>query len=582
MKRTGSGVLILILLLGGMQCLLGQEITFKATVDKNTVAVGETVILTLSVRGNTARIPKPKLPEIENFSVLSRGSSRNFSFVNGKIQTSVSYTYALVPKGTGTLTIGACEMTIQGKTYRTAPIDIIVGAQSEDAIKTGTVDVGGHGGEDIFVETSVDKDEVYVGEQVILTFRLYSAVRIVGNPQYFPPTTDDFWRDNLGEEKQRTVVMKGREYHVNELVYALFPLTDGEKRIGPARVNCVIEEIFADPFNFTISTGTRKQLESKPIPIRVKVLPDVPDYFSGGVGDFDIETELDNRTVKEGEPITVTTSIRGNGNIREVELPWMEIPGFRVYQSGSSVETGEVGGELVGEKIFRTILIPKKSGDFEIPVRPFIFFNPQTGKYMTEYTEAMGFTVTAGEEGEMSEKVFSPLALEKIGEDIHFIKIGSRMGNQRGLGMVKYLFVLNGLLLCAFFWITISLELRERRKANEDVIRKRNALRRALTIIRDAKGKARSGDTVDAYELLHRAIFQFFADKCDMSIWGMTEEEIREAMASCGESEKNSAEIRNILRACNRARYSTENPDPGIFKDYLERTRRLLKAIKKL
>jgi hypothetical protein len=580
MKRTIPVTLMVVLLIGGLQPLRGQEITFKATVDRNVIELGEVITLTLTVSGNTAKIPKPKFPEIDDFSVLSRGSSRNFSFVNGKMQSSVSYTYSLVAKREGTFTIDACEIVLKGKVYRTAPIEVEVVAQKEVKGDRVREIVREEGADDIFIETLVDKEKVFVGEQVILTFRLLSAVRIMGNPQYVPPAADGFWREDLGKERQCREIINGREYHVNELTYALFPLTPGEKHIGEAQLNVVIAGIFSDPFDFGLSSGTKRELRSKPITIQVISLPEKPADFGGGVGDFDIQEQLQQDTVKQNEPLTITTIVQGNGNIREVSLPDIDIPGFRIYHSGSSVDTEESGGKLQGTKTFRTVLIPAKSGDFEIPERSFVYFNPLTGKYVTKVLENLSFTVIPSEKEAASERIFSALALEKVGEDVHFIKMGGEIRDDDGMGWVRYLFVLNGVLLCALLAIVVLRELKGRREVKGDLMRKRDALRCALKTTRKANHAAKRGKVAEAYELLHRAILQFFADKCDMSIWGVTEDEIMDILRSSSGGEENSRELADVLNACNRARYSTEKPDMKAFETDLEKTERTLRAIK--
>lgn len=581
MKRVMKVVTVIMVLIGGVIPLRGEEVTFKATVDRTRIEMGEVMTLTVTVSSGSAKVPKPSLPPMNDFSIVSRGSSRSFSFVNGKMRTSVSYTYALTPKGKGTFTIGACEIVLKGKTYRTAPIEVTVTGESKDKSASGKK-AGAKGGDDIFIETFVDKERVFAGEQIVLTFKLYSDVMISGNPQYIPPSTDDFWRENLGEEKQTTEIINGREYQVNELNYALFPLTNGEKRIGEAQLIAVVEKAYTDPFNFGISTGSRVQLKTDPIAIHVMPLPDIPDGFSGGVGDFEISAKLESDTVEENEPLTVVTTVHGNGNIREIKLPEIDMPGFRVYHSGSSVSIEELDGVLKGTKTFKTILIPTKSGEFKIPERSFIFFNPRMRAYVRKNTEALPFTVTPGEGGEMSERVFSPLALEKIGEDIHFIKTGGAMRDHRGLGPIRYLFVLNAMLLCAFIGIAISFELKERIKENEDVIRKRSALRCAMRTIKRSKREARTGDIAEAYELFHRGMLQFFADKCDTSVWGITEDEIMDTLRSRGESEKNITALKDIFHASNRARYSTAETDLRAFTEHAEKGVRLLRAIRTL
>ncbi len=562
------------------QTLAAQDIRFTATVDRNVVEVGEVVTLTLTVSGNTARIPKPTLPEIKQCKVLSRGSSRNFSFVNGKMQSSVSYTYSLVADEEGTFTIGACEIALKGKVYRTAPIEISVVARREKGDEKVRESVKKEGADDIFIETHVDKEKAFVGEQIVLTFTLYSAVRIMGNPQYIPPATADFWREDLGTEKQYREIINGREYNVNELNYALFPLTAGKKSIGKAQLNVVVEEVFRDPFDFGISSGTRKALSSKPITVQVSSLPDAPDGFSGGVGNFQIEERLEQDTVKQDEPLTVVTTVDGSGNIREVNIPEIDIPGFRIYHSGSSVDIEESEGRLEGRKTFKTVLIPAKSGAFEIPERAFVFFDPEKREYVSKTVNRIPFTVTPTEKKAGSERIFSPLSLEKVGEDIHFIKAGSRFSDDTGMGVLGYLLLLNGLLICVLVSIIVSRQMKARKEANAGLIRKRDALRRALKRIEHAHHEAEKGNVKKAYELLHKAILQFFADKREASIWGMTEQDITELLRASGETEEKIATLRDILSTCNRARYSQEKASLKVFEIEQEKAQQVLRKIR--
>ncbi|MCK4234449.1 hypothetical protein KAX75_08475, partial [candidate division WOR-3 bacterium] len=84
----------------------------------------------------------------------------------------------------------------------------------------------------------------------------------------------------------------------------------------------------------------------------------------------------------------------------------------------------------------------------------------------------------------------------------------------------------------------------------------------------------------EAYELLHRAILQFFADKCNLSVWGTTEDEIKYHLREKRISNGIERKLSSLLEACNRARYSKEKPDGVQFKKDIENTIKLLKSLK--
>ncbi|MCK4232845.1 protein BatD [candidate division WOR-3 bacterium] len=569
--------------------LSAQEINFSATIDRNVISPGESVTLTVIVSGNIAKVPKPKLPKLDEFNIYSQGSSRNISFVNGKISSSITYTYSLVPKKIGKFTIGSCELIVKGKTFRTEPIEIEVTKETTKIQKVKgksfTILPGGRlqrdveDGVNIFIKTFVNKKTVYVGEELILTFKLHTTVNLIAQPQYIPPETKDFWKEDMGKEKQYRKVIDGRNYEIVELNYALFPLTTGELTISGAELNCVIDNFTGDPFSFGFRSGTKKKLESDPITINVLPLPPTPDGFSGAVGDFKIFTKLDKKKVEQNEPITVITTIEGDGNLRDIEDPEIKMLVFRIYESGSEVKTFETSGKLIEKKVVKTMIIPNRSGDFEIPEISFTFFNPRKKQYITKQTNKLLFTVLPGD-GKIG-RFLGKGDVEVIGKDIHFIKTMDRLTNQGNpLGEIKYFLLANFLLLGAFLWIFISVGVKERMKLKEEVVRKRRALNCAIKNVGKAEREAKKGEKKKAYEFLHIAILQFFADKFNLSVWGTTEDEIKYRLREVGISDEISKEVSLLLDACNRARFSKEEPSGEQFKKYIKRTIKLLKNLR--
>ncbi len=569
--------------------ICSQEINFSAAIDRNVISPGESVTLTVIVSGNIAKVPKPKLPRLDEFDIYSQGSSRNISFVNGKISSSITYNYSLVPKKIGKFTIGSCELIVKGKTFRTESIEIEVTKEitrvQKGKGKSFTILPGGRPQRDvedgvtIFIKTFTDKKTVYVGEELILTFKLHTTVNLVAQPQYIPPETKDFWKEDMGKEKQYQKVIDGRNYEIVELNYALFPLTTGELTISGAQLNCVIDNFRGDPFSFSFRNGTKKKLESVPITINVLPLPLAPDGFSGAVGDFEIFTKLDKKKVEQNEPITVITTIEGDGNLRDIEDPKIKMLGLKVYESGSEVKTFEKSGKLIEKKVVETMIIPNRTGDFEIPEMSFTFFNPRKKEYITKRTHKLLFTVLPQDGG--SGRFLGKGDVEVVGKDIHFLKTMHRLKNQGNpLGEIKYFLLVNFLLLGVFLWIFISQGVKERMKSKEHILRKRGALGKALKIIEKAKKETRKGEVKEAYELLHRAILQFFADKCNLSVWGTTEDEIKYHLREKGIRDEIERKLSLLLKTCNRARYSKEKTDGAQFTKDVESTIKLLKNLR--
>src|ERR1035438_9423679 len=70
--------------------------TFTATLDRETVTVGETATLSLSFKGGEPKsIPVP--PALPNLQITGEGTSRAISFDNGQVSSSISQNFALIP-----------------------------------------------------------------------------------------------------------------------------------------------------------------------------------------------------------------------------------------------------------------------------------------------------------------------------------------------------------------------------------------------------------------------------------------------------------------------------------------------------
>ncbi len=575
--------------------LYSQEVNLTAAVDRNVVSLNEPVLLTVTVSGNIAKVPKPELPSLDNFDIYSKGTSRNISFINGKVSSSISYNYSLMPKKIGKFTIAGCKIKLKRKTFESQPIEIEVTKESKQPKVTGQRPKGQNftfpfeekrqkvvnPTNEIFIKTYVDKKDVYVGEEVILTFKLYSNAHLLTQPEYIPPKTEGFWKEDMGKEKQTREVVNGVEYQVIKLNYALFPLSTGKLTIGEAKLNCVIDNPLSDPFGFGFGGGTKRNLVSKPITVNVRPLPPAPVDFSGAVGNFNINARLDKNETKQNEPVTVTTTITGCGNLRNVDKPEIKIPGFRVYESGQEVTTSVSKGKIMENKVFKTILIPNRCGDFEIQGFNFVFFDPAKQKYQTETSGSLNFKVLPGQGEKGTERLFGKREVELLGKDIHFIKTMARLRNESNIwGDVKYLLLANGILLCTLFFLFVSYGVKERLKSKEDILRRKDALGNALKLINKAKSEIKGNNIKEAYALLHKAILQFFADKLNLSIWGITEEELKLKLKEKGIADNIKNEISTLLETCNRARYSIETLNKRNLLEDINRTARLLRRLK--
>ncbi|MFO7904730.1 MAG: BatD family protein, partial [Pirellulaceae bacterium] len=84
-------------------------------------------------------------------------------------------------------------------------------------------------------------------------------------------------------------------------------------------------------------------------------------------------------SVRAGEPVTVTMTVRGRGNLDSVTVP--TIPAGSDFQTYSpEVETRKdvSGGRIGGEKVFKQVLVPLNPEVGEIPAVTFSYFDPSS------------------------------------------------------------------------------------------------------------------------------------------------------------------------------------------------------------
>lgn len=399
------------------------EPVINVTLDRSQVSVGEPFFLTIELRGFSGGAD-PELPRIDGIDAYEAGRSTNISMINGRFSSSTSVNYQMVARREGAFTIGPVTVSSGGRVYSSDPITVQVGAAaapppgqappvSRSAPAGGTPQPTGTA-DGLFARVVTDESEASLDEQITLRFQLYRRedVPLLGTRDFTPPTSEGFWREDLGPEQHYTVQIKGQTYVVTELSWALFPTKTGDLEIGPAGIMCFVEErarrrsrdLFSDFFDrdfFGRSLTEQRpiSLTTDPVRIHVRALPESgrPAGFSGSVGRYTVSADVDSRDARAGEPVTLTVKVQGSGHIQTIGAPvWPEWNGLRVYDSGEAVSVNKRDNLVVGEKQFTQVLIPTRRGEIVIPAIDFAFFDPDANRYQTVSTAPIPLNVAAG------------------------------------------------------------------------------------------------------------------------------------------------------------------------------------------
>jgi len=410
--------------------------SLEATVSKSTLFIDDQITLVVTASGIDG---EPVLPDIsDDFTVVSESQSRSVTIINMQIESSTTYRYVLQPERVGVLRIPPIRARAGSKTVRTKPIQIEVlehqskpkapaGPRSGRQPGAGEPEPQTAGDEDIFIETEVDRDEMFLGEQLTLTFRLFSRYDL-GSADYTAPACTNFWKEDIEGQNRYTTVAGGKRFRVEELTTALFPTKTGLQTIGPASLKCTLDTFFMPGFSFRRRGLQRpRHLETRRIDVTVKPLPEgAPNGFSGTVGQFSISSTVDQKGGKVGKPITLEVRVWGTGNVKTIQqIPKPQLEDFDVYEPNIKESVDRRKSPIRGAKSFEFVMVPKKPGAQVIPSVSFSFFDPSAARYRTVKTRPIELTVT----GTASESAEAPLAgllkrsdVLQTGTDIHYIR----------------------------------------------------------------------------------------------------------------------------------------------------------------
>ena len=520
---------------------VSDDISVTSAVDKNVLNSGDRIILQVTVSGNSS--PALKVPQMNDFNVYSGGqrTQSSFSFVNGRMSssTSVIYDYTLNPKGPGKFTIPSFTVESGGKVFKSAPIpvEVVKGAAPPPQVARQDGAAPGTGGNDLFVQVNLDKNRVYVNEPVTMTFGFYNRVSLAGQPQYTPPDTTGFWKEDLPPQ----INSSRNGYNVVELKTALFPASPGQYTVGTASLVCAVPvRGQGDDFFGGFFGGTRNvRLDSKPVLVTVLPLPEEGKTadFSGTVGKFGISAAVDKRDAKTNDAVTLTVSISGTGNVKSIAEPKLLLSDeFKKYETVSDLNINKGNYEVKGSKVFKTVLVPKKAGRLTIPSVKYTYFDPADKRYRTISSDPIILNVAQGpkEESNYANLTSMPQAegVKVFDSGIRFIKPAYRYTLGRALLYKSPLYLIITL-LPFFAWISVlgSRKLKIRREENAVCFKASRAYSNALKSLKPLGTQAQKFTREEYLGRLEAAYAEYIDNKINRPPAGLSVDEISKLLS---------------------------------------------------
>ncbi len=648
MKKARLQPLLLPLfwLLGLFNTADAQEVVFSARAAAEQVGIQDPFEIQYRIE-NVQNLTEFKLPTLTQAQILS-GPSRNIQYreINGQRTVTVVLTYVLKARRKGKLTIDAATAKADGYTFRSNAIniDVVDGSMlnqkkraqpnraydpfedllaedfwgsdpfevfrkqqqqmmrrfqqqvpqanvpPRDVIKRGDIY------KNIFFLVETDKRNVYRGEQINVSYKLYTRLPMEINITK-TPDLQGFWSQDVklpNPPQPVKEIYKGKEYQVFEIKRtAIFPTQTGTLLLDQAKAEGLVRlgegseagDLFDQFFGSLLdeeairAMGGRVeevpvQLQSAPIEIHVKELPlaNKPKSFKGAVGQFSLASSIDKTEIKDNEAATLTLRISGTGNLKIAEAPQVDFPpmlnAFEPIVVDSIVHTPQY---IAGYKEIKYTFTPNRVGQVEIPPVHFSFFDPEANAYKTITSPSYKIHVvskenTAAVPNDIHDIINNPTSENSSKITLWFKTYGYWVAFSLPLMAIVAFFALRGPKPKQFI-------------PNEPTtVSTNNPNQLALLRLSRAEEHLHRGDHGAFYQETAKAIWLYLSEKLHIPLAKLSRDEAENKLKQMGIAPDVKDDIFRITQACETALYS---PDKGtlhmhqIYSDSIRLIRQL-------
>lgn len=353
-----------------------------ATVDKNPVMSDESFQLIITADDDVPADAFDSSVLMKDFVVGRTRVSRNTQMVNFNTTRTTVWTTTLIPTNTGRFTIPA--ITVAG--HITQPIDINVVQMSSNNI-TQT--------RDIFITAEVEKNEVYVQQQIKYTIRLHLAVDLQSG-SLSQPELPGAEIEQVGKDREYTDIIDGKRFRIIERTFSIIPNSSGEFTIrGPVFDGEVIDNS-RQSFGFFNRTRNVQRI-SKNIDVEVLSIPS--DYQGHWLPSEFVqlteEWQTPDNEFRVGTPATRTVTLTAVG-VTETQLPEIDTlypPSMKVYPDQADTARVQRNGTIVAQRTETVALIPNEEGKLVLPQVSVQWFNIVTKQTETAVLPARSIDI---------------------------------------------------------------------------------------------------------------------------------------------------------------------------------------------
>jgi len=558
----------------GFTLIFAAEIEVQSYVDKTKVGTDDILTLTVEISGeNAAHVGKPRLPAIDNFSVLgsSSSSSSAVTIINGRMKSNItkSYEFSLQPQKTGKFIIPPISVKYKHKTFTTEPITItVVSGSTEPAppvpnqlrnrysqSNNNSSADSNNLSDNIFLTAELDKRNVFEGEPITVTFKLYSRYDIYNLDFDKEPNFNGFWKEDVYTPNRinfSRTTRNGRLFNMMTVrKVALFPTQTGRLVIPAMTMNVQIRTEPRSFFDFGESRNYKIRSKQKSILVKELPVEGKPKNYSGAVGKFGISSSISTNELKAGDSFTYTLKISGNGNLNNFDPPQLpEISNLRFIEP--EITTNINKDKVSGNKLIKYLVIAQEKGNYTIPALKFSYFDTSEKKYKTLKTKQYNLIVHEGESIYVPSGSSQSLVHQE-GEDIGFIIKTETLKNTRIYFDSFFFWLLWIIVFLSVPAVSVVAKEQEKTAGNLDYLRQKQAKKILKKYMKTAAEFVRKNKP-EFYAAVQSGLNNYLADKLKIPR-GSTQQYILSEIEKRNLPENILTDLKNIFDKCNKARF---------------------------
>ncbi|TXH55551.1 MAG: protein BatD [Bacteroidia bacterium] len=644
----------------------GQEIVFTTIPAAKKVGIQDPFEVQYVIR-NAKRVESFDLPPFKDIQILSGPSqSTRFSEVNGHRTVSIELTYVFKAKKRGTIVIPGGVINVEGREMKSnnVPIEVIEGSvldkrskgsgrnpfDDEDPFASLFEDedpfasmqrqhqqmmqmlqqqmkqdpfagrssrqqtqsnspqletIGRNQIKDnLFIRVEADKKTVNLGEQVTVSYKLYTRLPMEINLTKLP-SLNGFWSQDFKipqPPKPVKEIFNGKEFQVFEIKRtALFPTQNGLLELDAAHAEGVVrilkkqpvrqQHTFEeDPFfssffgsmmmsdpDFNSAFGGYEyedvavKLQSAPIQIKVNEIPteNRPASYNGAVGTYTLESTLDKADLTTDDVANITLKVAGTGNLKMIGAPIFKVSDqYDVFEPKANDTITNTNDIIAGVKTFTYSIAPTAEGKIIIPPTEFTFFDPHNQSFKTLTTPTYTLNVKQGK-GESSAK-------HQLPKDIHDIKSTNLELSKKSKIILPYSSLYwsgFALPLLAYLGLIVYKRKNDELASNSTLAKHKRANKVAMKRLETAESYLKQSAQSAFYEETSKAVWLYLSDKLNIPLSALSKEVAIKKLQEHKVTNDLQTELLRIADECEMALYAADRGTMRMHQTYSDALR---------